>query len=253
MLKPKPQQNLREVIRRAFDGITGRRPGELAECAGGRARGRVIEIELLGRALAVDLDAREVRMCVEGASAGPVDEGIAAVVARYVMLCAGLPRDPGPEIGFADHVDARGYLVPFRGRVVAPLVAKFGREPEGFARAAEELGGERRHLWGHDEGPHLEDPGTEGAGTEAAGTEGAGRSPEPASVASPQSDGPAAYRLAVLPRIALTFVLHPGDDELPAEGQVLFPRALFDVLAVDDLVATAELASRALRGRLWRE
>lgn len=213
MLKPQPQQNLGEVVRRAFGEIAGREPEELARSAGGRlSAGRVIELELLSRTLAVDLGVREVRCVIEGASAEAVGDNIAAVVARYVMLCGKLPRDGGPDIGFADNVDARGYLVPFRGRVIAPVLGRFGTDPEAFARAAEELGGERVEV-------------------EAAGA--------------------VARKLPVLPRVSLTFVLHPGDEELPAEGQVLFPRALFEAFAVDDVVAMAELAARALRGRLW--
>jgi hypothetical protein len=102
--------------------------------------------------------------------------------------------------------------VPFRGRVLAPLLGRFGTDPEAFARAAAELGGERVEV-------------------EAAGA--------------------VACKLAILPRVALTFVLHPGDEELPAEGQVLFPEALFEAFAVDDVVAMADLAARALRGKLW--
>ena len=226
MLKPEPQQNLREVVRRAFDEIAGREPEELARSAGGRlSAGQVIELELLGRTLAVDLGARtvrtsggpdlrarEVRPVAGDTRAEPVGDDVAAVVARYVMLSGKLPRDGGPVIGFADAADARGYLVPFRGRVIAPLLGKFGRDPEAFARAAEEVGGERVEV-------------------EAAGA--------------------VAWKLTVLPCVALTFVLYPGDEELPAEGQVLFPRALFEAFAVDDVVAMAELAARALRGRLW--
>ncbi len=213
MLEPQPQQNLREVVRRAFDEIAGREPGELARSAGGRSSaGKVIELDLLGRTLAVDLEAREVRLAAEGAPAEPVGDNVAAVVVRYIMLSGKLPRDQDPEIGFADNVDARGYLVPFRGRVIAPLLGRFGTDPDAFARAAEELGGER-------------------IAVEATGT--------------------VARKIPVLPRVALTFVLHPGDEELPAEGQVLFPEALFEAFAVDDVVAMADLAARALRGRLW--
>ena len=226
MLKPQPQQNLREVVRRAFDQIAGREPEELARSAGGRVHENVIELELLGRTLAVDLGVREVRLATEGAPAEPVSDSVVAVVARYVMLCDRLPRDGGPDIGFADNVDARGYLVPFRGRVIAPLLGRFGTDPEAFARAAEELGGER----------------VEVEATGAAGTPGS---------AGAALTGAVAMKLPVLPRVALTFVLHPGDEELPAEGQVLFPEALFEAFAVDDVVAMADLAARALRGRLW--
>ncbi len=216
MLKPQPQQNLREVVRRAFDEIAGREPEELARSAGGRSSaGKVIELVLLGRPLAVDIEVREVRevrLGAEGAPAEPVGDNVAAVVTRYIMLSGKLPRDMGPDIGFADNVDARGYLVPFRGRVIAPLLGRFGTDPDAFTRAAEEIGGERVEV-------------------EAAGA--------------------VAWKLPVLPRVALTFVLHPGDDELPAEGQVLFPQALFEAFAVDDVVAMADLAARALRGRLW--
>jgi len=49
--------------------------------------------------------------------------------------------------------------------------------------------------------------------------------------------------------VELVFVLDAGDDELPAAGQVLFPREFFDAFAVYDAVVMADLASRALRGK----
>ena len=222
MKRPEPQQNLREAIRRAFDSVAGVEPEALAERAGGRlsadghgASGRTVELDVLGRTVVADLDAREVRLRGGAAGGGArVDDAIAAVVARYLALSGGLAADAGPEIGFADCADARGYLGPFRGRVLAPLVRRFGRDPDSFARAAEGLGGERA-------------PGLEGSG----GT---------------------AYRLRVFPRLPVTFIFHPGDDEFAPEAVALFPRAAFEVLAVDDVVAAADLASRALRGRLWR-
>ena len=138
-------------------------------------------------------------------------DAVAAPVARYLARSGGLEESPGDWIGFADDADARGYLGPFRGRGVAPFAAAFGRRPGAFDRAAKALGGERL--------PSIEAPGA------------------------------SAWRIRVLPRVDLVFVLNPGDEELPAEGQVLFPRALFRAFAVDDVVSLADLAGRALRGR----
>jgi hypothetical protein len=221
MHRPEPQRNLREVIRLAFDALEGRDAGSIAADAGlrrdeaasaaqagGRADSGIVEIELLGRKLAVDLAAREVR----DREGGRVDDYIAAVVTRHLVLARKLPRDLGPDVGFADDKDARGYLGPFRGRVLGPLLGRFGRDPDGFARAAEALGAER-----------LEDL---------------------------EDIGAVAFRVRVFPRVALVFVLHPGDEEFGADGQVLFPREVLRVFEVEDAVTTAELASRALRGKL---
>jgi hypothetical protein len=211
MPTPVPQQHLREVIARAFDDLEGRDAETVAACAGGRLADGVVEIELLGRGLAVDLRAREMQEEGEGDGA-LVDDFTAAVVARHLALADKLPGDLGPDVSFADDEDARGYLGPFRGRVLGPLLGRFGSDPEGFARAAEALAGERL--------PQMDEIGALG------------------------------YRLRVFPRVALVFVLHPGDDELPAEGQVLFPREVLRTFDVEDAVTTAELASRALRGKL---
>jgi len=212
---PEPQQNLREAAARAFESLAGVELEELARRSGAKAlEGRVaIALEVLSRSLVVELDSRRVL----DPSGAEVPDSIAAPVARYLALSAkldGLARACGPdEIGFADDPSARGYLGPFRGRVVAPLLARFGHDPEAFSRAAAALGGERAH--------ELE------------------------------ASGALAWRLHVFPRARLAFILHPGDDELEPECQVLFPRAVFRAFAVDDAVAMAELASRALRGRLW--
>ncbi len=206
--RPPPQGNLREAARRAFEEIASADPEAMAERAGGTLRGRTIELVLLGRRVAADLDRRAV--LEEGGA--EASDAVAAPVARYLARCGGLGETGGEWLGFADDANARGYLNPFRRAVVAPLLVAFGRRPEAFARAAEGLGGER--------------------------------------VPALEASGSAAYRLRVLPRADLVFVLSPGDDEFPAEGQVLFPRGLFRAFAVDDLVWLAGLAARALRARL---
>ena len=204
---PKPQENLKETLRRAIEELRGRDASELARECGGRARGGVVEIDCLGRTLAVDVDAGEVRIVAD--DGGPVGDSLAAVAARYVMLARALPAEPGPEVGFADWPDARNYAEPFKGRALGALIGAFGRAPEAFARAAEGLGGEPVEI---------------------------------------EASGAVAFRLRVFPRVTVTVILHPGDDELPADGQMLFPRGLFEAFAPDDVVAYGELASRALRG-----
>ncbi|MHC4248499.1 MAG: DUF3786 domain-containing protein [Planctomycetota bacterium] len=219
---PKPQENLKETLRRAIEELGRRDVPEVARECGGRARGRTIEVDCLGRTLVVDIDAGEVRIVSDSGKAESGDsvvsevdvlagDALAAVAARYVMLAPGLPREPGPEVGFADWPDARNYAGPFKGRALGALVGMFGRDPEAFARAAEGLGGERVEI---------------------------------------EASGAVAYRLRVFPRVTVTVILHPGDDELPADGQMVFPRGLFEAFAPDDVVAYGELASRALRGRL---
>lgn len=210
--RPKPQENLKEALRRALDALAGRGAAELACEAGGRARGGAVEVECLGRALAVDPERREVRAVGEGGGEdAPVGDSLAAVAARYVMLAGRLAAEPGPEIGFADWPAARNYAGPFRGRALGALLGRYGREPDAFARAAERLGGERVEV---------------------------------------EASGAVAYRLRVFPRATVTVILYLGDDELPADAQMLFPRGLFEAFAPDDVVAFGELASRALRGRL---
>ena len=204
----KPQQNLEETLRRAFEELAGRDATELARECGGRPLGGAVEIDCLGRTLAVDVKAREVRASDGGP---PIGDSLAAVSARYVMLSRRLAPEPGPEIGFAGWPGARNYAGPFRGRALGALLGTFGREPQAFARAAEALGGERVDV---------------------------------------EASGAVAYRLRVFPRASVTVVLHPGDDELPADGQMLFARGLFEAFAPDDMVAFGEIASRALRGRL---
>ncbi len=211
---PKPQENLKETLRRAIEELRRRDAAELARECGGRVRGSVVEVDCFGRTLAVDVGAGEVRIVSDGdgdgGSEAPAGDSLAAVAARYVMLARALPADPGPEVGFADWPDARNYAGPFKGRALGALVGIFGRDPEAFAGAAEALGGEPVEI---------------------------------------EASGAVAFRLRVFPRVTVTVILHPGDDELPADGQMLFPRGLFEAFAPDDVVAYGELASRALRGR----
>jgi hypothetical protein len=210
---PKPQENLKETLRRAMEDLKGRDAAELARECGGRPRGAVVEVDCLGRTLAVDVGAGEVRVVTEdGGPVGdsPAADSLAAVAARYVMLARGLPDDPGPDVGFADWPDARNYAGPFKGRALGALVGVFGRDAEAFARAAEGLGGEAVEI---------------------------------------DASGAVAFRLRVFPLVTVTVILHPGDDEFPADGQMLFPRGLFEAFAPDDVVAYGELVSRALRGR----
>lgn len=210
--RPKPQQNLKEALRRAFDALAGREAAELARECGGRSCGGAVEVECLGRTLAVDPERREVLGVGErGGEDVAVGDSLAAVAARYVMLAPALPAEPGPEIGFADWPAARNYAGPFRGRALGALLGRYGREPDAFARAAEGLGGERVEV---------------------------------------EASGAVAYRLRVFPRATVTVIMCPGDDELPADAQMLFPRGVFQAFAPDDVVAFGELASRALRGRL---
>jgi hypothetical protein len=152
----------------------------------------------------------EARTVRSSGEGAPIGESLAAVAARYVMLAGRLSAEPGPEIGFADWPDARNYAGPFKGRALGALIGIFGRKPEAFASAAEALGGESVDV---------------------------------------DASGAVAYRLRVFPRASVTVILHPADDELPADGQMLFPRGLFEAFAPDDVVAFGELASRGLRGR----
>jgi hypothetical protein len=209
VLRPGPQENLPEVVRRAFEAIEGLGADEVARRAGGDAEGGTVRLPLLGKTVVLDLDRREVRE----RSGARADDRVAAVAARYSALAGRLREGEAPDVAFADWPDARGYLGPFRGRVLAPLLARFGRDPAGFARAADALGGVRM------------------TGLGAAGS--------------------VAYELRLLPRLRLALVLDPGDEELPPGGQVLFPPSVFEAMTVEDAVALAELASRALRGRLW--
>jgi hypothetical protein len=205
-----PQDNLREVIRRAFDEIGDVDPPLIARNAGGCPRGdaRAVRIAVLGRPVTLDVDSR----CVRDAEGVVLADHVAAPIARYVARSGELRSSVGHLVGFADVPDARGYELPFRGRVVAPLLAVFGRDPAAFERAAAEWAGTR-------------DEDAEAAGG-------------------------LAFRFPVFPRISLVFVLDPADEELPAGGQVLFPPEVFDAYAVDDAVVMAGLVSGALRGKL---
>jgi len=206
-MRPEPQDNLREVAGRAFDALAGSPVAEVASSAGGAVHEGSILLPFLGRELVVDPAARAVR----DADGRAVSDLLAAVATRYLALAGRLPAEGRrEEVGFADVADARGYLAPFKGRVLAPLIARFGRDPEGFSRSAAALGGERRA--------------------------------EPA--------GASAWTVRVFPRVRMTFVIHPADDELAADGQALFERDLFEAFTVEDIVVMAQMASLALRGRL---
>lgn len=206
--KPEPQRPDAEVLRRAFEALGTRPVEKIASASGAEIRDGRIVLEVLGQSILVDLDSRT----VQGNSGEPVSERLAAVAARYLLLAGRMNGDAEPRVSFAEIADARGYEGPFRGRVIAPLLARFGRRAEAFREAAASLGGEEVR--------------NEGSGL--------------------------GFRIRVFPRIRLAFLLHPGDEELAPGGQVLFPRALFSAFTVEDAVAMAELASRALRGKLWR-
>lgn len=168
------------------------RAGKRSGCALREAR---FEVEFLGRTYLLRAEPPSVEP-----EAADRDK---ACIARYVMLAR--PLVDVTPVGFADVPRARGYLGPFKGRVLGAFLGVFGRAPEKLARAAQSLAGER----------------------------------------APYGDE--AWTLRVFPLVDLSFVLHPGDEELEPEATVLFPRGLFDVFEVEDAVVMAELASRALR------
>jgi hypothetical protein len=202
-----PQSNLSEAISRAFDVIERDGADAVASGCGGLrgADAGEFALEVLGRAVVIDVRRREVRV----ASGARVEDRVAAPVARYAAYGGRLRAGRG-LVAFADVADARGYVGPFRARVVEPLVASIGGDPAALARAALAPGCRR-----------------------AVEVERAGSS---------------AFAVRVVPKVEIVFVLDPGDDELEPSGQALFDPGLFEAFAVDDVVAFAELASRALRG-----
>lgn len=61
------------------------------------------------------------------------------LILHYLTTASGLPPT-GRETGFAQITGATGYLTPFRGRIVYPLVAAFDRDKKATAAAFEKMG-----------------------------------------------------------------------------------------------------------------
>ncbi|MCL6559443.1 MAG: DUF3786 domain-containing protein [Firmicutes bacterium] len=62
--------------------------------------------------------------------------------------------------------------------------------------------------------------------------------------------GDAAVELLALPRLPLVFMIWNGDDEFPADGNVLFDAAVSAYLSVEDCVVLAQMGVSALREAL---
>ena len=58
--------------------------------------------------------------------------------------------------------------------------------------------------------------------------------------------GDAAVTLSILPHLPVTYMVWAGDDELPAEGNVLFDRTAIGWLPAEDLAVLASVGSYAL-------
>jgi len=54
--------------------------------------------------------------------------------------------------------------------------------------------------------------------------------------------GHASFTVDALPHVPLTFVLWQGDDEIPANGNILYDQTAVDWLCAEDLVVLAELS-----------
>ena len=203
-MKLPPEQRPRlEAFLRACRALRTEGIEKAARRSGSRLRGDSFQVQFLGRAFLLR---------VEPPSVEPeADDAEKACIARYVMLARDL-RDRTP-VSFADIPRARGYLAPFRGRVIAPFLAAFGRSVDEFSRAAAALGGKRAAFGGE----------------------------------APAASGGEAWALRVFALVEISFVLWKGDDEFGPDATVLFPRGLFDVFEVEDAVVMADLASRTLR------
>jgi len=59
-------------------------------------------------------------------------------------LCASVSSPPARMLSLADFAEARLYAKPFEGRVLRRLDSMVGRDPDGFAAAAERCGGLRQ-------------------------------------------------------------------------------------------------------------
>ena len=58
--------------------------------------------------------------------------------------------------------------------------------------------------------------------------------------------GDASFRLAVLPRVVLQYVLWEGDDEFPPSVQLLFDTSIMHYLSLEDIVVLGQLATGRL-------
>ena len=120
----------------------------------------------------------------------PIQEQI--LILHY-LLAADVPGPSGDWVSYREIPGATFYFSAFNKRAVEPMKKVFGRDVEGFHRAADRLKGVRI------------DPGDAG------------------------------YEFRVFPKVPLQIILYAGDDEFPAEANILFDRSIGGILSPEDI------------------
>ncbi|MCL2665368.1 MAG: DUF3786 domain-containing protein [Defluviitaleaceae bacterium] len=126
----------------------------------------------------------------------------------HYLVSEGAGRRKGELISFREIAGAFVYDPKFRARAVAPLVGRFGKDPEAFVAAGKKLGG---------------------------------------TVADGGREGRFKVELPLLPHVPVTYLLWANaggdDDELPPDGQILFDRTAPGWLPPEDLTVLASLGT----------
>jgi hypothetical protein len=135
--------NYRIALDSAWDRLGARAAGQIAELGAvlDSYRANVWRLPVLNVSFVIDLPARGMFVAASSREETGPPVGVSWSILALHYLLARLPVSPARrDIAFEDIPDARGYAVPYRGRVIGRFCGTAGRTREGWRAAADSLG-----------------------------------------------------------------------------------------------------------------
>ena len=197
-------EEARRELAAAVPGVVSAAAGVAFEAGAGGGEG-IFRFALLGSQVGVTYPAGLVS---EGGREALVAPTI--VVLHYLARSAG-PLDLDDPVRFQGFPGANAYVAAFRAHAEAPLLRRFGEDPEAYVAAARALGGAPLEI------------------REA-----------------PLQAAEEMWRLPFLPHLPLGLRLGLAEDGLPADCVMVFPRRAGYVYHLEDLAVAGEILSARL-------
>jgi len=205
------QSNYEVALANAWDALSRRSEGELAQLGARKAAGEGRwRMSVLEGEFEVDVEKRRMTLAGRAGADGGGDVSLVWQILALHYLAAEVPVPAARrEIAFEDIPSARGYAGPYNARVIKRFCCTAGRDRGKFEAAAKALGG--RTVEGGD----------------------------------------LAYELRVFPLAPLTIVWYAGDEELQPGASFIYEDNVASLLDVEDIVVMAERVVSRLGGKPW--